>query len=377
MTTVTIGTKQWVVSVASTPAEVSQGLSGLASMGAGTGMLFDLGVNRRQIQINMAWMMFTLDIVFINSSSGVVGVLHDVQPGDTDVGFEGAAGARFFLEVNAGEAEGVSDGDNVVVQGTTNGGIDISGMLELMVVMMVMIMMMKMMTRMMTGVLEEPKPKKVKMLGYGEPPAGYEPLHRSNPGNPNHVEEIEPTGEYTWRVIDRAVGEIHTPTEIYDTRYAAEQAMIESVRELGRGRPHWQKPYEFEIISTPSGEVTKVIKEGHIGPTGKIEAATEYGPYYQHSIHGPERDHLVKLYGTWAVGRAESVCPEDDVACVEREASRLLGAHRKVYPGVPEYLVITDTGDTIFTSGSIVSRDAFVAENKRVQDLGLTPAMGR
>lgn len=47
-----------------------------------------------------------------------------------------------------------------------------------------------------------------------------------------------------------------------------------------------------------------------------------------HSIYGPEREELVRQYGTWAVGRAESVCPEDDVECVRREAARLLQAYR-------------------------------------------------
>lgn len=58
------------------------------------------------------------------------------------------------------------------------------------------------------------------------------------------------------------------------------------------------------------------------GPRGEVLAGS-------HSIHGPERKRLVDEYGTWAVGRAESVCSEDDVECVEREASRLLGAYRR------------------------------------------------
>ena len=35
------------------------------------------------------------------------------------------------------------------------------------------------------------------------------------------------------------------------------------------------------------------------------------------------RRKLVDFYGSWAVGRAESVCPRGDYECVEREASRL------------------------------------------------------
>lgn len=36
-----------------------------------------------------------------------------------------------------------------------------------------------------------------------------------------------------------------------------------------------------------------------------------------------EKERLYRLYGTWAVGRAEADCPQGDVACVEREAKRL------------------------------------------------------
>ncbi len=40
---VTIGSKQWQVSVASTYQELISGLSGVASLPTNTGMLFDLG----------------------------------------------------------------------------------------------------------------------------------------------------------------------------------------------------------------------------------------------------------------------------------------------------------------------------------------------
>lgn len=116
--TVTIGERQWTVSVATTPAELTAGLSGIASIPAGTGILFDMGVDRSSIPVNMSEMLFALDIIFINSSVGVVGVLHDVQPGDEAL-FQAdtVAGARYFLEVNAGEAEDIEVGDTVDLGG--------------------------------------------------------------------------------------------------------------------------------------------------------------------------------------------------------------------------------------------------------------------
>lgn len=115
---VTIDGKQWAVSVATTTAELVSGLSGVASMAPGTGMLFDMGVDQSSIPVNMSQMLFALDIIFINSSAGVVGVLRDVQPGEAaQFQADTTAGARYFLEMNAGEAEGIEVGDTVDLGG--------------------------------------------------------------------------------------------------------------------------------------------------------------------------------------------------------------------------------------------------------------------
>ena len=41
------------------------------------------------------------------------------------------------------------------------------------------------------------------------------------------------------------------------------------------------------------------------------------------SIPRGELERIAERYGWWAARRAEAFCPEDDVACVEREARRL------------------------------------------------------
>jgi len=115
---VTISDKQWTCSVANTFTEVTTGLSGVESLDEGEGMLFDLGLDYSQIDIDMSRMLFPLDIVFINSNQGVVGVLHDVQPGEeASLSNETLPGARFFLEINAGEAEGIEVGEEVQIEG--------------------------------------------------------------------------------------------------------------------------------------------------------------------------------------------------------------------------------------------------------------------
>lgn len=41
------------------------------------------------------------------------------------------------------------------------------------------------------------------------------------------------------------------------------------------------------------------------------------------NVDPTKRRELVDHYGSWAVGRAESICPRGDYNCIEREASRL------------------------------------------------------
>lgn len=111
-------------------------------MPAGTGMLFDLGMDQRYIEIDMSRMLFALDIIFINSARGVVGVVKNAQPG-LPVYLESTRlpGARFFLEVNAGEAEGIELGDDVVIQGgVVTNQLSLSSLMGFMAVFLVMAM---------------------------------------------------------------------------------------------------------------------------------------------------------------------------------------------------------------------------------------------
>jgi len=139
---ITIASTQWTCTLASTLAELSQGLSGTESLPTAQGMLFDLGLDYTHIDINMQEMLYPLDIVFINSNLTVVGVLHDVQPND-EAYFDASnsLGARYFMEVNAGEAASVNVGDVVTgpIQIT-----DINTILGYMIPFMMIVMMMKM-----------------------------------------------------------------------------------------------------------------------------------------------------------------------------------------------------------------------------------------
>ena len=48
-----------------------------------------------------------------------------------------------------------------------------------------------------------------------------------------------------------------------------------------------------------------------------------------HSIPWEAKKPLVERYGSWAVNRAEAFCPENDAACVEREAKRMVEVLRQ------------------------------------------------
>ncbi len=113
--TVTIGEKQWLATVAVTPQELAAGLSGLESMPAGAGMLFDLG-SEQPVQITTEAMLFNIDIIFVSEALQVVDIVLGAPPGyliteETPV--------RYFLEVNAGEAETIGSGDSVSIDYTT------------------------------------------------------------------------------------------------------------------------------------------------------------------------------------------------------------------------------------------------------------------
>ncbi len=106
---VTIGQNQWNVEVATTTAELTTGLSGRASLAAGTGMLFVLP-SRQAVTVTTEQMLFSLDIIFIKDNL-VLDIARNIAPGNLvteETPYDG------FLEINAGEAASVVIGDAVI-----------------------------------------------------------------------------------------------------------------------------------------------------------------------------------------------------------------------------------------------------------------------
>jgi len=126
---VSIKDKQWNVSVAASAADLSQGLGSLPTMAAQTGELFDLGLPQI-IRVTTVPMLFAMDIAFLSENLEVTEVYHDIQPGYLVTSTQPA---KYFLEVNAGELEGIIPGDpvtlNLITPPTIDGSTDWVSML--------------------------------------------------------------------------------------------------------------------------------------------------------------------------------------------------------------------------------------------------------
>jgi uncharacterized membrane protein (UPF0127 family) len=109
---VTIRDKEWQVGVADTPWELMQGLGGLPELPAGSGMLFDTGLTQI-IRVTTDPMLFPLDMAFLSETAVVTEVYRNVEPGYI---VTSTLPARYFLEVNTGELEGVESGDKAAVE---------------------------------------------------------------------------------------------------------------------------------------------------------------------------------------------------------------------------------------------------------------------
>lgn len=109
---VKIGNNEWLTDVATLPWELEQGLGGLPELPTGTGMLFDLGFEQT-IHVTTVPMLFPLDIAFLSEELMVTEVYHNIEPGYLVTSTQPA---RHFIEVNAGELEGIAPGDTVSVE---------------------------------------------------------------------------------------------------------------------------------------------------------------------------------------------------------------------------------------------------------------------
>ncbi len=156
---VTIKDRQWACSVAGTPAELATGLSGVPSIPPGTGMLFVLP-QEQIVTVTAENMLFPLSVIFISENLLVTEVAPLLSPGDWGTT---NLPCRYFLEVNAGEADGIESGNTVSIQITQAPGTAdwIAPVVTLAGVAMMGVMMVKMGRAMSGAMLGKPKERPV------------------------------------------------------------------------------------------------------------------------------------------------------------------------------------------------------------------------
>lgn len=114
---VSIRDRSWECWVASTIAEIRQGLSNVVSIEPWTGMLFVLPYMYIPV-VTAKDMLFDLSVIFIGSDMHIkeivplLAVGEDVSP---------SSSCKYFLEVNVGETEDLEPGDEVSVIPLENG----------------------------------------------------------------------------------------------------------------------------------------------------------------------------------------------------------------------------------------------------------------
>ncbi len=393
-TVVTINDNQWSVSVASTPTELITGLSGIASILPGTGMLFILPA-RQLVTVDTTNMLFPIDIIFIKDNT-VLDFASNIQPGNL---VEEAIPIDMFLEVNALEAATVEIGDLVSIATIIQEPVTDWSSIMSFVMPLVMLGVVFGILGMLLGSDSSSNPKK---LGSG------------NPGNPKgavtlSVMKIPETGEYkiVWRQEGKVIEEKcyytddledakATFTDIlfraqrsgYTVRIVGDKFIPDMFKELEEGKlPLGKEPPERlealrKILATETVDEAIVLRKKYrviLLTPDDIEAIDRHLSSLQekehHSIHGEPRRRLVDKHGSWAVGRAEAICPEDDIACVDREAKRLIETLRSRYGETAmKYVTIIAAGKTVFHVGDTVSIIALERENERVRKLGETEA---
>ncbi|MGE5271982.1 MAG: DUF192 domain-containing protein [Thiohalocapsa sp.] len=108
------GPQRFTVEVATTPAQMEQGLMFRRSLAPDAGMIFDYG----RPSMAMMWMknmLIPLDMLFVDERGRIINIHERAVPGSLDT-IPAAAPARAVVELNGGTAArlGIRPGDRVI-----------------------------------------------------------------------------------------------------------------------------------------------------------------------------------------------------------------------------------------------------------------------
>lgn len=110
-----IGSKEFEIERATTPEQRVQGLSGRQSLAANTGLLFEFD-SEGEHGIWMKDMLFSIDIIWIDSAKSIVHIEEDISPDTYPTTFTNPVPALYVFEINAGDVNrlNIELGDEVV-----------------------------------------------------------------------------------------------------------------------------------------------------------------------------------------------------------------------------------------------------------------------
>ena len=114
--TITIGKNVIIAELATTNKQKNDGLSGRKGLEEGTGMLFEFDTP----SIEGFWMkdmLFSLDIIWADSSGIIVTIFQNLSPATYPNVFKPTVAARYVLELPAGyaAAHSIAVGDKIVL----------------------------------------------------------------------------------------------------------------------------------------------------------------------------------------------------------------------------------------------------------------------
>ena len=360
--TVVINGNEWSVNVANTTSELIAGLSGVASIPAGTGMLFILPA-RQVATVQTNEMLFLIDIIFIKDNT-VLSIASNIEPG---LLVEEATPCDGFLEVNALEAALVNVGDIVDVEITTEApvGFDFSSIIAFAIPLALLGFVFGMLPK---GSSSNPGKGTVRLVVIKVPETDEYKVRWMENGKYSEAKSYY-TNDYqdaldTLRAMENEAIRMGYKVKVEERHHSIPKGLYNS----GESGSNPGPPKKVTVICSICSK--EIVVEGY-NSTTRSEALRKHieEQHSHHSIHGEPRRRLVEQYGTWAVGRAEAVCPEDDIACVTKEAERLMETIRGRY-GEAEYVTIKEPGATVFHPGDTISIMALERENKRMRELG-------
>lgn len=116
MKTVQIGSESYRLNIVSEKNDLKKGLGGIESMPEKSGMLFVFEQKAKRCMW-MKDMVFSIDILWIDSQAKVVDIQTDISPATYPESFCGAKPTRYVIELNAGQVQssGVKVGDTIKV----------------------------------------------------------------------------------------------------------------------------------------------------------------------------------------------------------------------------------------------------------------------